>query len=129
MDIKERLEKENVTRLKRLAKQLGVTGYSGLNKQPLIDLIINNRSLDAITTALIDRVPWWKRIKRKKLSLYIGIIGSIFSIIGVFLGVSSYLDSIQNQFDYEKAFENIPADMKKKFRQKIKLMKETWEKS
>ena len=63
MKIKERLEKETVSRLRQLAKQLNLAGYFRKKKQELIDFIITNRSLKEITAALDVKVLWWKQIK------------------------------------------------------------------
>lgn len=60
MDIDERLKKEKMIDLKRLASKLKVTGYSKLNKQALIDHIKANCSEQEIE-AIINVKLTWKR--------------------------------------------------------------------
>ncbi|MCP4218558.1 MAG: hypothetical protein GY765_28245, partial [bacterium] len=110
--LKEKLEKETVARLKQLARQLGLKGYSGLKKQLLIDFICDNRAPEDITAgldALNDKPHPWMRIRAflKKNSAIITAIGTFLGIISILLAVFFFRFSEANRFDSEKAFANL----------------------
>ena len=91
MDIEERLKKENLNDLKRLARQLKATGYSKLNKQALIEHIKANYTEREIKAIIDAKLTWWKKVK-KPLLIWIGVLGGIASIIGVILFFSDKCD-------------------------------------
>ncbi len=86
MSIEERLKELKKDELVILARELKVTGYSGLGKESLIYHIIDNYNEQDITAALNadKKKGWWERHKIAGFFIIIGFIGSIASIIGLF---------------------------------------------
>jgi tetratricopeptide (TPR) repeat protein len=78
-----RLEGKTVKELKQLAQQLNIEGRSKLNtKKKLIGHIIANYSEYEIEAAHDVKVPRRNRFKKRQVFWFLGVIGSIASIIG-----------------------------------------------
>jgi tetratricopeptide (TPR) repeat protein len=114
MEIIKKLNQEKVSRLKTLARQLKLTGYSKLNKQPLIDFIIANSSPEKITTALNFKVPLLKRIK--DYTHFYGVqtsLGVFPAFLAIILSVYFFQSSKESSINLEKALDNISQKMDK----------------
>jgi hypothetical protein len=122
MDIETRLLRLKKWELENLARQLKVTGYSGKNKSDLIDHIIEIAKKQQIAGALnglpmaavgtvpgevsATDLPWWKR---HKIGAMISLIGSIASIIGIFIAIDQGEGTKvieKRQYEISKQLEN-----------------------
>jgi hypothetical protein len=83
MEIEERLNEENLVRLRQLARQLKIEGRSKLKKkQEFVDHIKANCSDQEINAALDVKVPMWIRIKNFTNS-YGGIITTMALLLTI----------------------------------------------
>ncbi len=92
MEVRERLEREKLPRLNRLAGQLGLKGYSRLNKAPLIDFIMENCSGEKIIAALDTKEPLFKRLKGHSNHIY-GIITTVGVVLTILFFIWQELTS------------------------------------
>ncbi len=88
MELKKRLEGKKAKELKQIAKQLNIKGRSKLDtKEKLIRHINTNYSELEIETALDVKTTRRKRFEKRQAYWFLGVIGSIASVIGFILAL------------------------------------------
>ena len=88
-DVLNQLRQRTTYQLKSLAKTLGLQGFSDLNKDDLIVLIIGGCEESTLRDHL--RISWWDR--NRVLIIKLGVMGSVASIIGVAIAFYTLRDS------------------------------------